>query len=813
MQKYQSTALKSIILKIYVFLIIGFAFGACNPVKHIPEDAVYLKKNKIQIPRTIIEKDALYPFIKQKANSKTLWIVKYKMQQYLSFNQESVDLKNQNKKNKLEDKNHKREAKNKDPVEFKDVWSYRQKEAGEEPVIFKERAVKQTIAQFEKALFNIGYFHSEVSAKYNFNRDSNKVVVTYLANTGPRFTLNKISLVINDNDLLEAVKKANKESLLHSGDPYQTEIIEKERQRFSTEMRNQGYYFFNREYIEFEIDSTIDGDQVNIKTIIKNPAETNYTNNERTSLPHLKYKIGQITLNTSFDSKYPDEPEDSIHFEKLIFINLSRLKYNPHAFVNKLFFKSGEYYSQEKEEKTYSRISGLNNFSYINIGFSPDETDSTTMNCNIQMSPLPSQTVGVELEGTNTGQNLGVSGYLTYSHKNLFGSAEELITRIKGGFESQYTDYEYESNGLFGTNTTEYGFETSLIFQNLLVWPSLSHKILQRFNRPKTSLNFIFNDQKRPDFTRRLTNLSLAYFFTRKQENTTEYAFYPIDISYVLMNNSEAFNQRLEEENNPLLKSTYSSQFIVGSRALETWTNRKTVNQKSFILNKTQADIAGNLLYLFDNLLNNTTSDSGNYYEVLGVRYAQFVRVQNDWRFTQRINSNHSIAYRAMGGIGFAYGNSEVLPYERSFYGGGANDNRGWIARTLGPGSYSDTEKAGIDQVGDIKIQLSAEYRFTIVKSIEGAFFTDVGNIWLRQRDSNRPNAEWKIDRFLSEMAIGAGPGLRLNFGFLLVRFDWGFKIYNPGNPVNYRWFGGGEENVWEYGAGGTFNLGIGYPF
>lgn len=807
-------------------MVIGFTLGACNPIKHIPEGSVYLQKNKINIPRHIIEPDELYPYIRQKANTKSLWVVKYKMQQYLSFNQEKVDLKNEKKHEKIEAKNEKRIAKGKEPKDVKDAWSYTQKEDGEEPVVFEVRSVKQTTAQFEKALFNIGYFQNKVFSELKYNSDSNKVTVIYSADLGPRFHLNTISLVINDPEILEEVKIANKETLLHAGDPYLSDMLENERLRLTSEMRNQGYFYFQKEYVEFEVDSTLTGELVDIKTIIKSPSVINSTNNEQTILSHLKYTIGQITLNTSFDPNVPNQPEDSIHFENLTYENLSKLDYNPHAFVNKLFFSTGEYYSQKNEERTYSRLTGLGNFSYINLGFNPNAKDSTILDCKILMSPISSQTIGIEAEGTHNGSP-GVAGYLSYTHRNLFGSFESLKIRFKGGFELQQGGYAYTENNLFEDNTIEYGVETSLIFQELWLPRGLSQRILKRFNRPKTGLNFVFNNQKRPDFKRKLLNVGLGYYATRKKKNTTDYIFFPVDITFVDMDLSDSLSNRLETENNPLLNSTYSDQFIFGAKAIQTWTNRQSINQKSFILNRAQIDIAGNLLSLFDQALENNKSDSGDYYEVAGIRYAQFLKVQNDWHFNKKISRNQSLAYRLMGGIGMAYGNSDALPYDRSFYGGGANDNRGWRARTLGPGSYPDTEKDGIDQVADIKLQVSAEYRFTIVKSLEGTFFADVGNIWLRQEDVNRPNAHFEFDRFMTELAIGSGPGLRFNFGFLLVRFDWGLKIYNPGKDVPYRWIGTVQPIKDAYGNvtnanvtgleetlnNSVLNLGIGYPF
>lgn len=836
MQKYQSTALKSLIRKIYVFVILGFTLWGCNPTKHIPEGQIYLRANKIKIAPKIAEEEEFTPFIRQRANSKSLWIVKYKMQQYLSFDAEKAEEKNEKKRAKHDLKNEKRIAKGNDPKEFKPAFAKRMMESGEAPVIYSENAVEQTITQFEKMLFNKGYFKNKVYSELKYNADSNKVTVIYSADAGPQYKWNKISLVIDDPNLTQAIKEANALSTFHKGDPYNTDIIDQERSRFTSAMRNQGYFYFSKENIVFEVDSNIDGNLVNLKTIIKNPSVLDPNSDTAVVTFHKKYKIGEITLNTSFDPNYKDHPEDSIHFENLVYINLSRLKYKPYTFVNKLFFATGDTYSQRAQERTYSRISGLNNFSYINIGFIPDPLDSNILDCNILMTPLASQSVGTELEGTHSDGNLGFSGYLTYQHRNVFGGAEAFRFRIKGGAEAQQTNTSGQAlnDGLF--NTLELGGEASLIFQKLILPKRWQSNILKSFNRPKTSVNFIINYQDRPDFERGLINTSMGLFASRKKKNTNEILWYPIDLSYIDIEKDAAFEERLKELNNPLLDATYSNQFIAGTRILETWTNRENLKQKSFVLNRAQLELAGNILSLFNrmNKYEEVLDSNGNvtdtYHTIANIRYAQFVKIQNEWHLTRRINRNQSMAYKIMGGIGIPYGNANSLPYDRSFYGGGANGNRGWRARTLGPGSlpYDDESKIGVDQVADIKIQLSTEYRFHIIKSMEGAIFADVGNIWLKDEDPTRPNAHFDINRFYKELAVSLGPGVRFNFGFLLVRFDWGFKIYDPSLEEGNRWvFSNGDylnnltipndavpnntsKYFYEYS---TFNLGIGYPF
>ena len=827
MQKYQTAALKSLFQKIYVFAFLALSIWSCSPTKNLKEGEIYLQSNQIKIHPRIIEQDRLYPYIKQRDNKRALWVFKIKMQQYLIFNDSNLAVKNEKKREKIRLKNQRRLAAGKDTINFKPVLFSRIKESGEPPVIFDSSLVESTIYQFEKALFNQGYFNNDVYVEYAYNDDSTKIKVQYKTHEGDQYHIHKVSLVIADTGIKEAIKVANKSSHLHKGNAYSTDDIDAERSRFASEMRNQGYFFFSKEYLEFEIDSTIGDHQVDIKFMINNPESPNTGQDSTIETKHKKYKIGQISLNTSYNPKLSNDPTDSIHFENLIFTNLSRFQFNPHTFTNKLFYSTGDFYSEKLEARTYTRLSGMNNFKYINIGFTLPEGDSNILNCNILMTPFPSQSIGIEIEGTNTSGNLGVSGYLNYTHRNIFKHAEHLKIRVKGGVEAQQTNSANDNssnNAIDIFNTYEFGIETSIIFQDLLLPHRLREKILRKFNRPKTSLNYIINIQNRPDFKRFLSNASMGYLFTNKKVNTNEFFIYPFDVSFIRIEKDSAFAERLAALNNPLLDATYDNQFIMGIRVLENWTNRSSSKQTNFILNRASFESAGSALQLANNLLNSdrVTDDFGDsYYTIGGVRYAQFLKLQNDLHYNTKLSRNTSMAYRFLGGVGVPFGNANALPYDRSFYGGGANDNRGWRARSLGPGSMIDSLKAGVDQVADIKLQISAEYRFTIFKSIEGAIFADAGNIWLIGADTARPNADFQINRFYKEIALSAGAGIRFNFGSLLVRLDWGVKLIDPNLPEGQRFVLKPEDylkNYQKYSEGKSYqysvvNLGIGYPF
>ena len=327
-------------------------------------------------------------------------------------------------------------------------------------------------------------------------------------------------------------------------------------------------------------------------------------------------------------------------------------------------------------------------------------------------------------------------------------------------------------------------------------------KFSQRAN-PKTTINYLLNFQERPEYIRNITKISFGYFW-----NETKYKKHfinPINYSIIKLRLTSDFKDRILNQNNPFIVNSFTDHFINSSTYTFVYNNQETNKTRNFSFLRFNTEIAGNLLSLYNDL-NSSERNANGGYELFGIQYAQFVKADIDYRYYRR-TSLTSLVSRISLGIGKPYGNLDVLPFEKSYYGGGANDIRAWQARTLGPGSLPNSliTETIINQIGELKIEGNIEYRFDITKLFEGAVFTDAGNIWLLTTDSQRPNGEIKINRFWQDIAIGVGVGLRLDFNYFLIRFDLAAKLKDPATNRPKR-----LDLQWK---SPTLNLGIGYPF
>ncbi|NEQ50438.1 MAG: BamA/TamA family outer membrane protein, partial [Leptolyngbya sp. SIO3F4] len=679
-------------------------------------------------------------------------------------------------------------------------------------------------------LFNHGYFNNTVSSQVEYLRRK-RARVTYTMQAGRPYLLDDVRYSLEDYTLLDAVSKATKGTLLKPGQNFDLDKIDEERVRVTKAMRNQGYYDFTKEFLIYEADTTNEPFRVDIKELVENPTEFRTTaqgNDTIVETKHLAYTIRNVYVNAAYSTRYENFLEDTLQAFGIVFTNQSQMRHNPKILAKSIFVKAGDLYRQEAQEYTYRRLSALQNFKYISINYEKIE-GTQELNCFINLSPSLGQSFAVEGEGTNTGGNLGVSGNLNYAHKNLFKGTELLAVKLFGGVEAQQTinsevtgeSSEGEQINIAGVNifnTFEYGAETSLNISELLIPKKIYTFKIPKYDNPKTIFAVQYNFQNRPDYARQLSNASIAYRWSASNtKNSNDYSFYPINFSVIRIEKDTAFERRLEEINNPFYTSAYDDHLILGVKFDHAWSNQKTRGNDNFIYNRASLETSGNGLSMLMGVLGEERDDQGSY-QLFNIRYAQYLRLANDIRLYRKLNQDARIVYRAYAGIGLPYGNLDVMPLNRSFFAGGANDIRAWNARSLGPGSLTDIQKQGIDQVGDILIEGNIEYRYRFTKTFEGALFTDVGNIWLLDREDQDEEAEFQLDRFYNELAVGSGIGFRFDFSFLLLRFDWGFQIKDPALPEGERWIFQSKdqynaENASDYRLRSTFNLGIGYPF
>ena len=817
------------------FFAIFFILFSCNPARRLADGSFLLTKSTIISNNKNLNEEELYSILKQQPNRKILGIMRFHLRVY--------NFGNSGKGRK---------------------WKNWIKSAGEEPVILDTLLTKKSAQQLNLYLRNKGYFNSSVSDSSVFFPNKTGMV-QYFVNAGEPYTVNKIIFSISDNTLLNPVKIANTKTLIEPGVNYDTDIFSQERERMANAMKNQGFYNFSKEYIFFQMDSAIGGNKVNVKQIIKNPLKK-ITVDGLDSLVESRHKvflINKIYINSNYNPQLKsDIYSDTLMQNEYCFIGASSLQFRPEVLLKSIFIKKNDVYSFDNVEYTHSRLAALKTFKFINIKFEEIKTGDTTFNqldCYILLTPAPKQSMTFETEGTHRSGNLGIAGELVYRNKNFFKGAEVLEIKSRGGLEAQKLVFDNTKQGtvlgknevsnqvgkVAPLNTIEINPEATLFFPNLLI-PFGGGKLLRPIN-PKTNFISSYNYQQRPDYSRHIYNGSFGYSW--KSSSRSSHTFFPFDVSIVKIGNiSNAFDSVLNSKNNPLLKISFSDHLIAASRYSYSFTNQKT-KFSNFIFLRCNAESAGNVLRFINKSLN-TVPDTNNAYHLFnnkdevtgaiipnsGIRYAQYLKSDFDLRFYNNTNKHSNTVYRIFLGAGFALKNFNVLPFEKSYFGGGANGIRAWTARSLGPGSGKNTTGLTIDKIGDLKLEGNIEYRFDLFKILDGAVFVDAGNVWLLQKDKSRPNAEFDINRFYNEIAIGSGAGARFDFDFFIIRLDLGIKLKDPSRPLteleDEYWVDGLDKNGWVirhfldvpwrkdyYNAYGkkysftNFNLGIGYPF
>jgi len=756
---------KSLITKLLpnlsLFIGLILLLYSCNPTKHLNPDEIFLQKVSIKKDNRKIDKDELIKIVKQKPNWKILNIFRYHLGIY-NFS---------NKKNT--------------PV-FKDI--------GEPPVIYDSILSRKSVKQLHIYLKNKGFYDNEVIYKTKTHR--NKIKIKYFIESNAPYRIKDIEYHIEDENVKTFVLLNHFKTLIKKGVIFDIDLLDAERERIKKTLKNQGYFYFSKDFIKFKVDSTIGNHEVNIAVHIANKKLNSETKKDSIlSINHPKYQVNNV--NVFIAKNFQDSlPKDTITYNDITVFYNNKLKYKPKMLNHSLSLNKGTLYQLDNHQNTYKHFSELRLYKSINIGF--EEIPGNLLNVNLFLTPTLTKSISIETTGTNSGGNLGLTGSVVYQNKNLFSGGERLTVKLNGGLEIQQLINEEQNNINFlglPFNTLEFGPEVNLEFPRFLL-PISMEKFSKKAN-PKTTLKYLLNFQKRPEYSRNLTQISFGYFW-----NETKYKKHfvnPINISLIKLNTTGKFQEKLVEGNNPFILSSYTDHFISATTYSFIFNNQQINKVKDFTFFRFNTELAGNLLTLYNNLANSPKTTT-NSYEIFEIRYAQYIKGEIDLRYYKQTKLT-SFVSRINMGITKPYGNLDVLPFEKSYYGGGANSIRAWQARSLGPGSFSDS----LIQIGEIKIEGNLEYRFDITKVFEGAAFVDAGNIWIISPDDQRPNTEINAKRFWQDVAIGVGLGLRLDFNFFLFRFDLAAKLKDPAylNPerIKLQW------------RQPTLNLGIGYPF
>ena len=646
-------------------------------------------------------------------------------------------------------------------------WDKLVQKIGVAPVVYDAELVETSISNMESHLEYLGYYDSKVESRIKVKRK--KVKVTYEVTLGKRYPISDIVIDLPETGEFTADFQSDTALMtIRPGDYLSEAALEKETERASALIRDKGYYTFNKNHFFFEADTLNQNGTALLKMTVNE-----YTRNEsaREAQPIRKFFFKNVSIS------YPT----SMKVREKVLRELNTIE-------------PGAPYSPETVNNTYNRLSSLRMFSSVNIGMT--QADTNSVDCLITLAQSKTQGFQINLEGsTNSSGLLGVSPQLSYYHKNIFKGGEWLNLSFMGNFQFKFKD-DIRSN--------EFGVSAGLSFPKFFPLP-------YRFFEgaiPRTEINLSYNYQDRPEYTRNI--LSTTYGYNGNLGNRFFYQAYPLQLNVVkLLNLDPEFYDTLAAD--PFLRNAYQDHFDLGSgMTLYYTTNAESVPKETYFYSRLQFDIAGNMLSLFKPVMRKDENGAGMLWNT---PFSQFVRAEltlgRTWVWGR--NSGQSLATRLVAGAGYAYGNSNALPFEKHFYGGGANSLRGWQVRTVGPGTAPmDSSFVIPNQTGDMKLEANIEYRFKMFWKVAGAVFADAGNVWTLKNDDSVTGQQsiFRWDTFGESIAMNWGVGLRLDFNFLILRLDLGMKIHDPAREQ--KWVNPAD---WLHRDNYALHFGVGYPF
>lgn len=674
---------------------------------------------------------------------------------------------------------------------------------GETPVIVDSLFCDATITSFKAYLKTMGFYYPQISYHIDVNKRQ-KAIVTYTVKLNKRYRIGSYDYQIADKELFEIVDSARNQTLIRVGRPMLQEQMLAEQNRIVNLLRNKGFLGISNEFVDFDLDTTSADDFVKLALNITNPSDT---------VRHVPYYVNDITIDIEKNIGFANNPSDTAVINGIRY-NLGSYKLNPNVLERSMLMTKGQRYSQEVFSKTYSRLADLSIFKFINIQAKPQEItrDSGIVNYAVKLSPtikytftFEPQAITSDANNTLSNQsfrNYGISGLFQLTNRNVFRSAEILQLSYRTSFEAQG---QAQTKGLF--NATEQSLTASIIMPRILFFPKYDRKLNLQSTRTIISTSAIY--EINVDYERRVLTTGINYQFNKK---LVTFFVSPIELSYIrssIRNDSLA----LQSENDIFLQNLFGNNFIMNSRVGLVYSNKSITKGLSHVFLRWDAlELAGNALSLLAIATNQPKGDDGSR-TILGVKYFQYIKTALDFRYNTIFDQNNSTVLRMYVGAAIPYGNTpDFVPFERRFFIGGVNSLRAWRPRSIGPGSY--TSESQIDYSGELKLELNAEYRFNIYNRwLEGAVFTDAGNIWIIKKDETRPGAEFRSNRYIRELAWDAGLGIRFNFTVFIVRFDFAIPLRDPTLSESSRWvINSFSEGDWIL-KNTNFNFGIGYPF
>jgi len=682
-----------------------------------------------------------------------------------------------------------------EPKKDKGIRYWLRNKVGEPPVLFSKVDLDYNASVLRNFTENRGYFKTRVSADSTVN--NKRVTAEYTVVPKRQYIIKSVTFPDDSLAMSRLIARSSRRSLLKVGKPYDLDIIKAERERIDARLKEKGYYYFNPDYILAQVDSSKGDHEVKIRLVIK--ADT-------PPKALTSYKINKIVVYPNFiiskDSvKY--KPEDVVQYKDFTIIDTADT-FKPRVFDRAIYFKKGDLYNRKDHNLTLNRFVNLGTFSFVKNEFKPSDSLPNTLDSYYYLTLLPKKFIRVEVLGkTNSASYTGTEINVNWNNRNLFRGAELLTVSIFGGADFQL------SGANNGKNIYKLGTETSLTWPRFIV-PFFHVEGSSEFV-PRTKATLRYEYQNRTQLYA-LNSFKTSFGYQWKENIRKEHQLNVIDVTYVSPNHVTA-EYLADAETDESLKKVIEKQLIFGPTYTYTYTNTMQKRRKNTFYFSGDLDLAGNIT----GLVSGANVKEGNQKNIFDVPFSQYVKMRGDFRHYLKLGKESELASRIIVGVGIPYGNSSALPTSKQFVVGGTNSIRAFRARSLGPGSFLNTETTNNylpDQSGDLKLEFSTEYRAKLFSIVRGALFIDAGNVWLLNPDPNKPGGEITKD-FMKDIAVGAGAGLRFDLSFLILRTDLAFPLRKPYLPEGDRWvikdidFGSGpwrKDNL-------ILNIAIGYPF
>ena len=679
---------------------------------------------------------------------------------------------------------------------------------GQAPVVFDPALMEDSRDNITTHLKNIGYYNSTVEARAEIK--DRQTVVDYMVTLGKQYPIKDIQYQVDDPALAEVVYSDTANSLIKRGAPLSEDLLDRETERSAAYIKNRGYYEFSKNYYFFAADTLSIKDSALLKVFVRN-----YTRNEtpQDARWHRKFYFGDVSIRPVSDNiryrvsvaKKIPQILDTLKYENLTILYDSKRKVRPSILYKMNRIEPGDVYSEFIVNNTYQRFANMR--IYNNVSVELNKTDTNVVDCIIRLIPSKAHGYKINLEAsTNSTGLIGISPTLSYYNRNIFKGGEWLSLSVSGNFQFSVDN---------STRATEFGASAGLSFPTFVLLPDRMFKNII----PRTDLDITYNFQRRPEYTRNMIGASFGWNWSSQ---SNKYYFKVVPVQFNIVNLPVYSESFMESLTNPFVREAYKNHFEFGLGFDMQYSSDPSLNpQKSFFKADFQFDLAGNLLSAFNNFM---PVDSSGFHTIWNSPYSQFVRAELSLSYTWKFGKNNkqALAVRALGGAGYAYGNSTKMPFERLFWAGGSNSLRGWTARSVGPGSSQMDQTFSIpNQTGDMRLEANVEYRFPLFSIFRGALFVDWGNVWNIDRtgrnhqsmegsaedESAEQSSYFSFRNMLTTSALSWGAGIRLDLNFVVVRFDLGIKLYDP---ASQQWQ---NARNWLRRGGYAFQFGIGYPF